>query len=162
MKKILLMLAVLSASPVWGLTSGQILECSNLKTKDNKDGPVIRISTIPVAFDYVYFWVSIEGVGGSGAVGYRVGNREMSYVEADGVLKLEWKGEIADGPVSDFLLLEARKTQGEGVFNITSLSLDPALVPQVMLKTTLGQYFGTFENGTCRIISSNTPSAVPN
>lgn len=159
MKKILLMFAVLSAIPVWGLTSGQILECSNLKTKDNKDGPVIRISTIPVAFDYVYFWVSIEGVGASGVVGYRVGNRELSYLEADGVVKLEWKGEMADGPVRDFLLLEARKNQREGVFDITSLSLDPALIPQVMLRTTLGQYLGTFENGTCRIISSNTPSA---
>jgi hypothetical protein len=162
MKKILLMFAVLSAIPIWGLTSGQMLECSNLKTKDNKDGPVIRISSIPVSFDYVYFWVSIEGVGGSGALGYRVGNRELSYLEADGVVKLEWKGEMGDGPVRDFLLLEARKNQREGVFNITSLSLDPALIPQVMLRSTLGQYFGTFENGTCRIISSNTPSAVPN
>jgi hypothetical protein len=161
MKKILLMFAVLLAIPVWGLTSGQILECSNLKTKDNKDGPVIRISTIPVASDYVYFWVSIEAVGVSGAVGYRVGNGELSYLEADGVLKLEWKGKLPDGPVRDFLLIEAKKTQREGIFNINSLSLDPALIPQVMLRTTLGQYFGTFENGTCRFISSNKKS-VPN
>lgn len=160
MKKMLFMLVVLSATPVLGSTYGQILECSNIKTKEKKEGPVIRISTIPVTFDYVYFWVSIEGVGASGALGYRVGNKEMSYVEAGGALKLEWKGKMEDGTERKFLLVEAEEAQGAGVFSITSLFVDSALIPRVLSRTTLGQYFGAFENGTCRFISNNPTSEV--
>jgi hypothetical protein len=158
MKKMLLMFSILLTVPVLGFSSGQELECSHLKTKDNKDGPVIRIGMYPVSFDNTFFWVSIEGVGASSALGYRVGSREMSYVETDGAMKVEWKGQLEEGAERVFLSIDATKSQKEGTFNITSLTVHSALIPQVMLRTTLGQYIGRFENGNCRFISSTRKS----
>lgn len=160
MKKILLIFSILVTVPVWGFYPGQDLECSHLKTKDNKDGPVIRIGMYPVSFDNTFFWVSIEGVGASSVLGYQVGSREMSYVESDESMKVEWKGDLGDGDGAErvFLLIEASKGQTKGIFNITSLTVHSALIPRVMLRTGLGQYTGRFESGTCRFISSTKTS----